>query len=133
MTHSFDKFIVPKYSDLIGGSFERGARGPEHWDCYGLVREMNARAGIDLPDFLTPGTLEKIEHLIERKSKSWTKVPFGTVGSTVTMRLRGIGSHVVYMITPDKFIHAIEGSGVVVERISLTPYNNAKMGAYVYV
>ena len=132
MGYSSDTFVVPEYIDLIGGSFERGARGPDVWDCYGLVREMNARAGIEIPDFLDPGSLEKIEHLIERNSKSWTKVPFGTVGSTVTMRLHGIGSHVVYMIKPDKFIHAIEGSGVVVERISLPPYKDSKMGAYVY-
>jgi len=132
MTKHSEKFQVPSYADLIGKPFQRGGRGPNEYDCYGLVREMNRRAGIIIPDFLDPGTLEKIEHLIEHNSKAWKKVPMGTVGSTVTMRLRGIGSHVVYMVSRDRFLHAIEGSNVVVERASVAPFNNAKIGAYVY-
>ena len=68
---------VPPYLDLLGIPFERGARGPDSFDCYGLAREMFRRAGVTVPDFTSPGTMERAAELIASQSERWRKVPYG--------------------------------------------------------
>ena len=38
-------------ADLVGQPFKEGARGPNEFDCWGLVREVAKRSGTELPDF----------------------------------------------------------------------------------
>ena len=38
-------------SDLLGKPYSPHGRGPDSFDCYGLVIEVEKRYGIDLPDF----------------------------------------------------------------------------------
>lgn len=121
---------VPPYLDLLGISFERGARGPDSFDCYGLAREMFRRAGVTVPDFTSPGTMERAAELIASQSERWRKVPYGTLNSLVTFRVEGIGSHVGYVIAPDRFIHAFEHTGVTTER--LTNGSLKPIGFYLY-
>lgn len=42
---------VPYYTDLIGKPFEYGGRGPDSFDCFGLVVELYRRTGVALPEF----------------------------------------------------------------------------------
>jgi cell wall-associated NlpC family hydrolase len=37
-------------SDLMDKPFKNGGRGPDEYDCYGLVREIYRRIGIELPE-----------------------------------------------------------------------------------
>lgn len=122
---------TPDYMDLLGIPFERGARGPHSYDCYGLVREMFRRAGVEVPDFVSPGTVEHIEALINHACKSWKKVPIGTVGALITFRVDGAGAHVGYMLPGDRFIHAIEPEGVTTERLTNNPRLRA-VASYIY-
>jgi cell wall-associated NlpC family hydrolase len=120
----------PHYLDLMGLPFERGGRGPRHFDCYGLVKEMFRRAGNEVPDFHSPGTLEEIEALISEKCRKWRRVPVGTPGALLTFRIEGFGAHVGYMLDNDRFIHAWETTGVTTDRLTggwLTP-----LASYVY-
>lgn len=109
--------IDVEYLDLLGSPFERGARGPEKFDCYGLVKEMFARCGKELPDFESPGTLEEIESLIDSESKRWVKVAPGTPGSLVTLRTDTYGAHVGFVMGDGLFIHCVDGIGVIIERL----------------
>lgn len=121
---------IPPYLDLLGTPYVRGARGPDSYDCYGLAREMFRRAGTIVPDFASPGTIEKVAELIAANECRWRKVPYGTPGALVTFRVEGVGSHVGYVVGSDRFIHAFEGTGVTTER--LTNGNFKPMGFYVY-
>lgn len=123
---------APLYYDLIGKPFLRGARGPHSYDCYGLVIELYRRIGITIPDFDSPGEIEAIEQLLDKESKRWKRVPFDTECAVVTMRLQGIRSHVGFILPNDRFIHASEEVGVGIDRLSLPPFDRAKIGAYVY-
>lgn len=109
---------VPEYLDLLGMPYVRGARGPDAYDCYGLVKELFSRAGVDVPDFDCPGSLEEIETLISDKSRHWRRVPIGTPGALLTFRVEGYGSHVGMMLPNDRFIHAWEATGVTTERLT---------------
>ena len=125
-----DPIPAERYIDLLGIPFERGARGPNSYDCYGLAIEMFRRDGIEVPDFVSPGTLEEIETLISDQAKRWIKTPFGVPGTLVTLRVEGLGAHVGYMIDADRFIHAFEPTGITTER--LTNGSFKAIAAYTY-
>jgi cell wall-associated NlpC family hydrolase len=116
---------VPPYLDLLGQPFERGARGPDKWDCYGYVRELFRRTGVDLPDFESPGDLEQVEEIVQREPRvnaaRWRPVPVGTPGALLTFRVDGHGAHVGFMLNGDRFTHCIEGTGVTTERLTNNP------------
>lgn len=115
--------IVPDYFDLLGLPFIRGARGPAAYDCYGLAIEMYRRAGVDVPDFVSPGTTEEIDAIVTRESVRWRRVELGQLMSLVTFRVEGLGAHVGIMIDTDRFIHALDGAGVMTARLRSGPFN----------
>jgi cell wall-associated NlpC family hydrolase len=121
--------MIPPYIDLLGKPFERGARGPNSYDCYGLAIEMFRRAGIVVPDFTSPGTNEEVAALISANEARWQRVPMGTPMSLVTFRLEGVGAHVGVCLGSDRFIHAIEG-GVTAPRLLSGPFT--PLAAYTY-
>jgi len=41
-------------TDLLGLPWKRGAHGPEAYDCWGLVWEVQRRLGVDVPMILDP-------------------------------------------------------------------------------
>ena len=43
---------------LIGKPFERGARGPDRYDCFGLMYALFSGCGIDLDDPFKRGTVD---------------------------------------------------------------------------
>lgn len=119
-----------QYVDLLGVPFERGGRGPDRYDCYGLVIELYRRQGVNLPDFESPGTLEKIEQLLDDESKKWRKVPAMTPNSVIHFRVDTYGAHVGVMLDGDRFIHTTDGTGVTTDRIGSGGYN--PIGFYIY-
>ncbi len=46
------------YEDLIGKPWKLGTRGPDEYDCYGLVWEVGRRVGIEYPFELSPLSTE---------------------------------------------------------------------------
>lgn len=101
-----------EYADLIGVPFVYNGRGPESYDCYGLVREMWRRAhGVALPDFVSPinqgeqcalGVLQLVQH--------WKEVP-RQPNVMVAFRIGDLVSHCGFMLDDSTFIHAWRKSG----------------------
>lgn len=104
------------YEDLIGKTFEYGGRGPDKYDCYGLLREMYSRTGKEIPDYSSPSVgAEIIAKILDKKSE-WTEVE-RQPGVAALIRLRG-NAHVGFILPYGMFIHVWERSGgVTVERI----------------
>lgn len=122
---------TPDFVDLLGVPFERGARGPDSYDCYGLAREMFRRDGKIVPDFTSPGSVEHIAALITSASRSWKRVEIGTPNALLTFRIDGVGAHVGYMLTGDRFIHCIDPEGVTTERLTNNP-RLRPIASYIY-
>jgi cell wall-associated NlpC family hydrolase len=112
-----------EYADLLALPFKRGGRGPAFYDCYGAVKEMFRRDGIELPDFESPGSLEEIESLVETvpQGPRWRPVHIGTPRALITFRVDGVGAHVGYHLGNDRFLHALESTGVTTERLTGNP------------
>jgi cell wall-associated NlpC family hydrolase len=127
-------YPIPDFLDLMGDPFERGARGPHVWDCYGYVRELFGRTGVELPDFESPGSLEEVEDIVQREPRvnaaRWRPVPVGTPGALLTFRVDGHGAHVGFMLRNDRFTHCIEGEGVTTERLTNGRYK--PLASYYY-
>jgi cell wall-associated NlpC family hydrolase len=124
--------------ELIGVPFVRGARGPDAYDCWGLVRELYKREhGITPPDYNDPQSAPLIAAMLGGGIELWKAVPFGTPGSVGLFRVMTRVScesrlHVGYILRHDLFAHTWESSGgVTIER--LTPWKRRTVGCYSYV
>lgn len=108
----------PEYAELIGIPFKYYARGPEEYDCFGLLMMLYERfRGIKLPDYGSAEGVEKIALLMAHGLQDWTPVE-AKEGVAVMFRVNGLGAHVGYCIGDGKFIHTWEQSaGVVIERL----------------
>lgn len=118
--------------DLIGVPFKYGGRGPDTFDCYGLLMKLyKDEHGVDLPDIRSGDNLHTIAaqmagrlHLYEEVKKQ--------PGTIILFKVRGMASHVGYYLGKDKFIHTWEQSGgVVIERLST--WDKRIIGFYKYV
>lgn len=85
--------------DFIGIPYELGARGPERYDCWGVVwKYYKEMIGIELPQF--PGVVESgkqaIEEIIDTRAKSdeWQEVETPKEGDLVVMKTRLMTPHV---------------------------------------
>ena len=116
-------------SRYIGKPFKYGGRGPDCYDCYGLVLELLKEDGVIVPDYYSPNTGPEIVAMVHNKIEEWKQCAT-TPGSVLVFRLPGY-LHVGYFLGENYFIHAWEGSsGVVVERLDF--WRRRLLGAYRY-
>ena len=141
------------HGDLIGKPFAYGGRGPEEFDCFGVIKELLRRDGIAVPDYDTADAQATIEALFSREQRlywrpceaeegSWyidlerngsLARHHYTKGAVVLFRILGLGSHVGYVTGPNTFVHTWEGArlGVLTERID--DWEHRIIGFYRYV
>ena len=115
-------------NDLIGKKFVRGARGPEAFDCHGLVIEVFNRFGIEFPDVDIAGmAVEAVTALLDEQLdyhltvlKDWVEIKEPEAPCLVVIKGLGLqfANHLGVYIGNGKFIHAKEGKGVCIERLS---------------
>jgi murein DD-endopeptidase len=122
--------------DLIGLPFRYHGRGPKTYDCFGIVKEINRRLGIEVFDRkYTPDDLSITKTVdADLATNRWNKSEIGA-GATLLFR-RGLAAvHVGVAIDLDRFIHASDDHGsVLVSRLDTgtQPYRSFLLGAYRY-
>lgn len=97
-------------AEMLGKPFEMGARGPDAFDCYGLVIDAYRRLqGTELIDYTDPPTMgAEIRRVMTNEIEQlWEPDPDG---SLLFMRLYG-NAHVGYRVSPSSFAHVWEQSG----------------------
>lgn len=100
--------------DLIGTPFEYGGRGPKTFDCYGLVREMHKRAGLDIPDYRSPSDSVRITQTFLGNLHLWepTEPKEGAVAYiTFPGRDGAIWTHCGYLVNDHQMLHTWKKSG----------------------
>jgi len=124
---------VLNYTDLIGTPFEYGGRGPDRYDCYGLVMELGRRQGVAFPEIESSAELAvcHARMTVEAMSGQWRQVPVPTPGAVAWIQVGRYGSHVAYILDQNRMIHTWEKShGVVVERIE--DWKRRVLGYFIY-
>ncbi|MDY7537621.1 NlpC/P60 family protein [Undibacterium sp. RTI2.1] len=122
---------MANFSDLIGTPFKTGGRGPDYFDCYGLVMEMAKRDGIELPDFGTHSNQGVISALVGASLPQWEEVS-QKAGAVVLIRIGRYVSHVGYMINDDEMIHSWDQANGV-STLKVDTWKNRIVGFYKHV
>jgi cell wall-associated NlpC family hydrolase len=107
-------------TELIGVPFKRGGRGPDCFDCFGLIRFLIERdTGLKVPDYTTPDDSARVHALMISARMFWRELPGPKPGCVVGFRIGREVCHVGYVISNELFIHAWEPSGgVTIERLA---------------
>ena len=123
-----------RYFDLLGKRFRYGGRGPEHFDCYGLVMEMYRRQGIDLPEYESFADPRLIDAGLSDGRERWvTGIEAPEAGCMVMFRVHPpYVSHIGVMLDSLRFIHIMHKTGVAVERIDSLLWRDKLAGFYRY-
>ena len=130
------------YLDLIGVSFAYGGRGPDAYDCYGLVMECHRRLGVTIPDYRSPSALHDIANAMNAERYRWKQVatkegadpiPMAAMqpGRLLEIRINGLACHVGFINRSRKFLHTWEDSGGVVEN-EIYDWRSRILGVYEY-
>jgi cell wall-associated NlpC family hydrolase len=108
------------YADLVGKPFVLTARGPDAFDCYGLVAEVLARSGNPVPEVRSPEFASYVSKAVteECARPMWVRCEPGP-GAIAVFRIGRDAGHVGVLLPFDKFIHSWDRSGgVCIERTS---------------
>ncbi len=108
------------YADLIGKPFAYGGRGPDSYDCFGLLLELQRRlGGPEIPDLISPTTQNVIALRMRSRINWWQPEARPFVGAHLWFRIGRNWSHCGVYLGDDLFIHCWEKSGgVCTERLS---------------
>lgn len=118
-------------------TFEDKGRG-ETVDCWGLVQRVyRDEFGIELPSYTegyeTTTDREEISAMIRREgAASWAAVamPEARAGDVLLLRIEGMPAHVGVVLDAPRFLHAIKGAGVVVDRWDALLWKRRVLGCY---
>lgn len=121
----------PKYIDLLEKEFAYGGRGPEFYDCYGLIMEMHRRLGIELPEYKSERDPNLIQLIIVEGRKLFEQIEKPSPQCVVSFFIKPyITSHLGFMLDDRKFIHIMFKSRVTVEKIDCDDWKNRITGYF---
>lgn len=111
---------VPDYGALVGAGFAYGGRGPDQFDCYGLVMHLHAQRGQAIPDYRSPTDQGLIAGIFGSQLPLWRQVDRPREGVVALIRVGRLVSHCGYLINDTQMIHTWEKSGgVVIEDLAV--------------
>ena len=120
--------------DLVGKPFQDGGRGPDAYDCVGLVKEVYKRYGLDFPDYVgCCYDIEKFDSEFKAALPFWVRhdEPDIPVPAIVAIRFNApVVNHVGVYLGDGKFIHTREKTGVVIELMRSLAWRHRIEGIY---
>jgi len=100
---------------LVGAPFVWGGRGPDGYDCWGLVRRATEMLGLPMPPDYTTETPACAVRTIsaELHPPAWIKQETGSPGDIVMMSTNRRIHH-TGLVTPYGILHTTRGLGAVI-------------------
>jgi len=113
-----------KIGEFVGKSFEDGGRGPDSYDCWGLVKDVFSSFGIEVPDYkISCFASKEIDSKIEECKRQWIRLDKPEVPCLVVIKadpnVPRACTHCGVYVLPGKFLHAQNNRGSI-----LTPTNH---------
>jgi len=119
------------YIDLLGKKFEHNGRGPDKYDCYGLVKEIYQKLGVELPEYFVPDEPASISKAVDEGKKLFLQIDKPEKYCLVLFTTRPpFVSHIGVMLDDVRFIHISPGSQVSVERVDSIIWKSRIAGFY---
>ena len=119
--------------------FKEKGRSKNGWDCWGVAYVMykeflNINLPLYLDDYVSTSEKDVLGILIEGQLEAmWQEVEKPAPFDIVNIRLQGRPMHIGVYIGENRFIHALEKNGTVIERIDSIIWENRIVGYYRYV
>lgn len=106
-------------NELIGKAWTPGGRGPDAFDCWGLVMFWHKKTtGLDLPDFPTDAennlAVTKTFEVERKKRMVWDRLETPEPGCVVTMGKNKLICHAGVFIGGEMVLHCSQTSSMVV-------------------
>lgn len=107
-------------SDLIGRPYKNFARGPDCYDCWGIIIEVGKRFGVVIHDYcISPVNNSEIIKQYNIHSSDYLIVKDNLQPADIIMFKRTDGGlHFGIVIDDKQFIHTLEGLGVHICRLN---------------
>jgi len=119
-------------ADLVGKPFKSGGRGPDEYDCYGLVIEIYRRLGIEIPNY-TVNALDfrAVNAIYQEGKKLWILVDKPEILDILAIKFNSpVINHVAVYLGNHQFIHARQGSNSCIESTENIYWKRAIKGYY---
>jgi hypothetical protein len=117
------------WADLIGLPYQHRGRGPDAYDCYGLLLTLCERQGTPIAPLTTPDSAIGIGDAVNALLPQWEACP-RHAGVALLFLEDGLPQHVGVAIDEDRFIHAAVRNGqVAIDHLS-RGWNRLLMGSY---
>lgn len=122
------------WQQYIGKAFAEKGRGPDEFDCWGLVRQVYLdHCGIELPTYLekyqSTNDRDILGEVIGSESREkWSPVDKPASFDVIILRMRGVPMHVGVVTKPGFMIHCARNIGVVSERYDSLKWRCNVMG-----
>lgn len=138
MNQDFWLSIVKPVSQggVLGAPFVWGGRGPDSYDCWGLVVEVYRRMGRPILDVWQDQRESPLEvcKIMEEESRlaRWTKTDPANYGDVIALSANKLIHH-VGVFTPWGILHIAKGAGVLLQDKQALKLSNYKiLGSYTY-
>lgn len=117
--------------DLIGKPYRRGGRGPDAYDCFGLLIEVCRRSNITLPNEPTGPTPEDNHRAFLQGVDLFRKLPQPQDKCMVLLSVDSkLCNHCGFVVQYPYFIHVLEKKCVVIERLDSLFWKSRVRGYY---
>lgn len=113
--------MTTTFSDLVGKPFAKMGRGPDQYDCWGVVIEVARRVGKTVPDYelYACDTYGENNRLYQEHVGEYVRVYVPEPGDIVVWkRISDGGLHFGAMVDGDRFLTTNPHTGVCVNRLS---------------
>lgn len=120
--------------NYLGLEYEDFGRGPDKYDCLGLLIQIYKDHGIDIPDYAykSPKDITHNQFIFDSQWETgdWEKVDNPKIGDVVMFKVAGHVVHIGIMVDQNSFIHAHESCGVAIDDINSIRWKNRLYGFY---
>lgn len=128
------------YDKYIGTGFEEKGRGPDVFDCWGLLKwayEHDHPRRIILPGYeemyKSTNDKETLGRVIfEERQERWKEVETPLAWDAILVRMQGVPMHVGIVTKPGMMLHCALGVGTAHESYNSTRWRNKVLGFFRY-
>lgn len=130
------------HDDLIGKPFKDHGRGPDYYDCWGLVREVFSRYGIKLPMYLIScydvasisEQIKKEKELSFKGLNNWREIKEPEEPCLILIKNDPVyTNHCAVYVGSGYMLHTLESTGVIRTRLTNPLWKRRIRGFWKYV
>lgn len=118
------------YKDLLGKEFEYGGRGPDSYDCLGLIYIMMERLNIILPSKVSIIDRHLRSTALEDSRSMFNRIQKMEPGCIVAFNVAGLVAHVAVALDHNRFIHCQNKKRVCIEKVNDLKWSKRVEGFY---